>query len=304
MKRAPNIHAFSHHLPPEKSHIAVTAFAPARPTPKGRGLTSAFSTGKKTLMRQVRALCLVAGMWAHGAAYGASADERFAQASAAYDEQRYEESIAQFEELLAEGRRAPELFFNLANAYYRAGAPAHAILHYRHAQYLAPRDADIRHNLVFVAQQTGALLPQPATIIRWLGLLSVSEWAILATAGWWLTAVYLCLALWPTTQQGRRIGVSLSALLLIVSVTGAHHWFGLRARPEVVVTEPGVEALFAPINGYTPHFALPPGSIARIDATVVGWHKVRVGDKEGWIQQSAVMPVNPWRVSPVGSVRP
>ena len=223
-----------------------------------------------------------------------SPEERFSNAGRAYDAEQYPEAIAQYEQLLADGYRAPELYFNLANAYFRAGDVGRAVLHYKKAEQLAPRDPHIQHNLQFALTQADAAhapYPWPA---RWLRLLSLAEWAAVAAVAWWLAAIYLCVALWPTGRRGGGISASFAVLFLLISIAGIYHWLSLRIRPETVIVKPGQEALFAPLQGATAHFTLPPGSIARVDSFMEDWYKVSVGDKDGWIRRSAATPVAPW----------
>ncbi len=236
--------------------------------------------------------CLPGGVAAAGAL---SPDARFAQAAQAYDAQEYEQAVTLYEGLLRDGLRAPELYFNLANAYFRMNDPGSAIRHYKHAEYLAPRDADIRHNLHFAVLQADAAYAPPGAPARWLHMLSASEWSIVASLAWWLTALHLAFVLWPGTRRGWGVIATLTVLVLLLSLAGISHWALLDRNPEVVITQPAQEALFAPIDGSTAHFALPRGSIARIESVTEGWYKVRLGDKDGWIRQTAARRVAPWR---------
>lgn len=238
------------------------------------------------------ALCLVTGS---SAVAEDVPQDRFLRAAEAYDAERYGEAIAHYEQLLSAGLRAPELYFNLANAYYRAGDRARAILHYKNAEHLAPRDADIQHNLLFAIQQADAAYAPPALPARWLRKLSLPEWIALAVIAWWLTALYVCRALWPSAGRGWGFTASVAVVLLMISLAGTHHWLRFRLNPEVVIIEPRQEALFAPFDRAIAHFTLPPGSIARIDSSAEDWYKVRVGDNDGWIRQAVAAPVTPWK---------
>lgn len=82
-------------------------------------------------------------------------DERFARAARAYAEQRYAEAIAEYEGLAKDGVRHPALYYNLGNAYFRAGQVGRAILSYERALRLAPDFDDARFNLD-VARETVA----------------------------------------------------------------------------------------------------------------------------------------------------
>lgn len=220
-------------------------------------------------------------------------DDAFQRAAVAYDEARYSEAIALYEDLLEDGYQAPELYFNLANAYFRAEQVGPSVLNYKRAEQLAPRDRDIRNNLAFVIDASGAVQAPFPFIERVIRRLSFPEWLALTVAAWWLLALYAGLVIIKQIRWGMA-GTAI-VILLCVALVGLQHWIGLMRKPEIVITQPGQEATFAPLEtGSTAHFALPEGSTARIESKREGWYKVRVGDKSGWIKQSVATVVSPW----------
>jgi hypothetical protein len=82
-------------------------------------------------------------------------------------------------------------------------------------------------------------------------------------------------------------------LFLLVSLAGVLAWADLHRHPEIVVLEPKQEALFAPLEKSTAHFAVPEGSIVRALETSGDWIKVASGRQIGWVRQSACSPVHP-----------
>ena len=221
-------------------------------------------------------------------------EERFAEAARVYDEGAYSEAVEIYEQLVRDGFRSAALFYNLGNAYYRQGAIGPAVLHLRQASYLSPRDRDIRHNLAFAIDEAHAVMNPLPFPIRSLRLLSLSEWIWVAVAAWWLTAFYTALALWPGQRRGWGATATVLVIVLAISLVGVFQWWHLRVKPEVVVMKGGQEALFAPLEDRsTAHFALPEGSVVRVAAESDGWYRVRVGDKSGWIRQTAVQRILP-----------
>lgn len=234
---------------------------------------------------------------------GSGVEERFSSAGQAYDEGRYEEAVAAYEELLGDGLRAPELYYNLGNAYYRTGDMGRAMLNYQSARYLAPRDRVVRHNIAFVRNQTDAVYPSVSTPVRWLRTVSLSEWVVVAALAWWLTLFYASLLLWPGWRRGWRFSALSCAAVLLVALAGIFQWVGFRFRPEGVILAGDQEALFAPLDHSTAHFSLPEGSITRIDTKDTndkGWYRVVLDGRIGWVRRDAVHPVEPWRSIPSG----
>jgi len=83
-----------------------------------------------------------------------SAEEFFFEANRAYKEGRYMEAIDGYRRLAEKGYATGHLYFNLGNAYFRFGQLGRAILNYKRAQLLIPRDADLNFNLRYAFDQT------------------------------------------------------------------------------------------------------------------------------------------------------
>jgi hypothetical protein len=89
------------------------------------------------------------------------ANGRYSEGMALAKDQRHQESLAKFaeasrlyEEILASGFISWPVLYNLGNAEYRQGRLGRAILNYRRAERLAPRNADIKANLKQAKAQT------------------------------------------------------------------------------------------------------------------------------------------------------
>ena len=111
----------------------------------------------------------------------------FDQANKLYEEGKFSEAAAAYDKMLEQGEAAPALYFNLGNALFKAGQVGRAVLNYRLAERLAPRDPDIRANLKFARNSvaTGAVT-SPSWWQRWTGRLTLDEWTVLTFGSLWL----------------------------------------------------------------------------------------------------------------------
>jgi tetratricopeptide (TPR) repeat protein len=221
----------------------------------------------------------------------------FAQAAADYDQGRIADAIHAYEDLVADGYVAGALFYNLGNAYFKNGQPGPAILNYRRAQRLAPRNADLAANLRFALESAGALAPEYGIVTRYLRKLRLGEWIGLATAAYWVSALLGCAwFLRPAARRGLQRLLAPALAVLVLAVVGAGDQLQARRYPECVVMAPGQKALFAPIADSTAHFDAPAGSILEM-APQAGaeknenWVKVRAGAQVGWLPAGACQPV-------------
>lgn len=73
----------------------------------------------------------------------------FQKANQLYTEEKYQESISAYEEILESGQHSVELYYNLGNAYYKLNKIAPAIYNYEKALLLEPNNADVKNNLKF-----------------------------------------------------------------------------------------------------------------------------------------------------------
>ena len=80
--------------------------------------------------------------------------ERWEMGNKAYMEGAYDKAIEEYCAILEGGEYSLELYYNLANAYYKTGDLGNAIAYYRKAELFAPRDADTSANLKRALSQT------------------------------------------------------------------------------------------------------------------------------------------------------
>ena len=70
-------------------------------------------------------------------------------ANQAYLEDRYEEAAGLYEMIVETGHLNGHVFFNLGNTYIRLGELGRALLNYKKASVLLPRDGDLKANLQY-----------------------------------------------------------------------------------------------------------------------------------------------------------
>jgi hypothetical protein len=250
-------------------------------------------------IRTLRAtLVLTVAVWGYatpaGCAYPPESRlrQQFTEAGRAYDQGRMPEAVRLYEELIRSGPPVMEVFFNAGNASFRDGRLGLAVLYYRKAWRLAPRDPDIEANLTSALRTTGAAEADLSGAEVVFTFLSEGEWAILATSAWWLTCLLLGVA---AVVRGNgwlflRIAVVTGAVA-VVGLSGIWIWRGFERNPELVVLNGVQSALQAPSPAATPRFPLPEGSVVRARGHQGEWVEVASGQLTGWIRRAACEPV-------------
>ena len=209
-----------------------------------------------------------------------------------YAQKDYAGAVRAYEKALEAGHD-PRAHYNLGNALFRTGKLGEAIVHYRRAYYLAPRDHDIAANLAFVRayrvdKSTGTTSPLAHAAERALRWLSRREAALLAGA--MFTLAGLALAGWIVWRLPPLAGTAGGlALLGLYGFLSQQVWAGeVAARPAVVIV-PEVSAASGPGEEFKQVLLLHDGTEVRIRETRGDWVLAQLpGGNGGWLQQSAL----------------
>lgn len=174
-----------------------------------------------------------------------------------YEKDQFEEAIAYYRAIVDRGVRNGDLYFNLANAYFRTGDFGHSVLFYEKAKRLRPRDPDIVHNLDYArtflidkeiksdrlpgSLETLLILHRQTTLNETLWLLAILS---VCFAGM-LIFKMLRLKFAEKVLYGYLRGVVLVLLLLQVVSTGFKVWVEEPQREGVILID-SVNATSAP----------------------------------------------------------
>src|SRR5438034_268991 len=136
----------------------------------------------------------------------------FDQANQLYEEGKFAEAATAYAKMLRPGQASPALYFNLGNALFKAGQVGRAVLNYRLAERLAPRDPDIRANLKFARSSvaTGAT-PTPSWWQRCTSRLALDERTRLTSGALWLWLGLLTLGQWRPALRKSLSGYTATA---------------------------------------------------------------------------------------------
>jgi tetratricopeptide (TPR) repeat protein len=219
------------------------------------------------------------------AAFGAeNPTAAFEQANKLYEQGRFSEAAATYEQLIHSGHPFPVVFYNLGNAFFKAGQYGRAIAAYRHAEKLMPRDPNLRFNLQFVRKKVSAGDAVPGTVWqRSLSHLTLNEWTALAAGAYWLWFLLLALREFrPALKRPLRGYTSTAgaAALLLAGCLVAAIYEQSRVT-EAVVVAPGAVVRYGPLEESQVRFQLRDGS----EIVVLDEKDLLVGDKkQSWLQ--------------------
>ena len=209
-----------------------------------------------------------------------------------YAQKDYAGAVRAYEEALRAGHD-PRAHYNLGNALFRTGKIGEAIVHYRRAYYLAPRDHDVATNLAFARAyrlDKSAASPSPLAHLadRTLRWLSRSEAALLAGVLFTLAGLaFSAWIVWRVRLLGFATGVC--ALLGLYAFLAQQLWAGEVAERPAVVVVPEVSAASGPGDEFKQVLLLHDGTEVRVRETRGEWALVQLpGGSGGWLKQSAI----------------
>ena len=240
----------------------------------------------------VALLCAAAFALGIGSARADDGQSAFEQANRLYEQARFPEAAAAYQKIIQNGRVSPELYFNLGNALFKSGRIGLAILNFRLAEQLAPRDPDIRANLRFARNQIDGVPAASVNWRRWIGHLTLNEWTALAITAAWLWFVLLTLRQWrPALRTLLRRWTATAgalALLLLACLTMAcYDRFGVCSA---IVVGRDTVVRYGPIEESNRFYTVRDGAELTVLDAKGDWLQVRDRVRRvGWLRREQVV---------------
>lgn len=223
------------------------------------------------------------------------------------DAQRYEQAIAGYQSLLAQGYSSADLHYNIGLAYYQSEDLGRAILHLEKAFKLAPYDGKIEKNLELIRnEQVDGLLPFPTFFLydwwhKVAARLHPDIWAFLAISLALLGAAGLIVwyrfrktehapGWYPKWRRRLLIGSPISLLFALLFVLFASSRSQALARTDqAVLISPEISLYAAPNQESNIDLTLHEGLRVIILDEYEGWRKVELVDgRSGWVQRGTL----------------
>jgi len=221
----------------------------------------------------------------------------FDAANKLYEKRNYTEAAVAYEKLIENGQVSGAIYFNLGNAFYKAGQNGRAIAAYRQAERLAPRDPSLRFNLQFVRNKVNGSdsFPDPWWQ-RWLNRLTLNEWTVLTAIAVWTWFLLLAITQWRgelkrTLRVYIRITGATGGLLAVCLVAMLYHYY--TNQPAIVIAREAI-VRNGPLDESQSAYSVQDG----MELTVLD-HKddwLQVSDARqriGWLKKAEVLVLKP-----------
>jgi len=216
------------------------------------------------------------------------------KANKAYNDGLYNDATELYRQVTDAGYRAPELFFNLGNSYYKLNNFPNAILWYERARRLDPGNENINFNLnVANSKIADKIDPLPELFyVRWfkaiVHLYPVNLWTYQTILFFILTLAAVALYLLGGRLVLRKTGfwagllfLTLTLFTLLFSLSGTNQVKNLH---EAIVFDPTVTVKSSPDEKSIDLFVLHEGTKVRILDQIGTWVEIRIANGSvGWL---------------------
>lgn len=230
---------------------------------------------------------------------GQSASSQWEKANTLYINGDYTGAAEVYETIVSEGYISSRLFYNLGNAYFKAGNLGRSILNYNKSQLLAPYDKDTEYNL---AVANGYVKDRIDTVPEffltkwlrsWRASLDSNGWAVVSLVMLALALAGVLLFLLSDRRAWRKAGFFVGLAFLTLCVFAAV-FAGLEKREfrnasQAVVMVQSVAVKSSPEKSGSDIFILHEGTKAQVVSSYGGWTEIMIADgNKGWLPDDAV----------------
>ncbi len=217
---------------------------------------------------------------------------QFNEANVLYEKGEYKAAAAAYHQLLDDGFDAAAIRFNLGNALYQSSQLGEAIVQYRKALCLAPRDPDILANLRFVREKLGSDTNISLHFWRQFFLqLTLNEWTILTVIPFWIGIACGIFSFLSPQKSNRwivfsRISIAVFLITTLLLLCAANERFG---KSFAIVIHKEAVVRFGPFEESQSSHNLRDGVEVRILDSKDDWQQIRDPQNQtGWLKKDQI----------------
>jgi len=203
---------------------------------------------------------------------------------------QFANALSVYEAELKNRPNDPYIYYNIGNCYFKMGSVGLAVANYYHAFKLAPRDADIRHNLDLALRAGGSrLVPAgiPYALHKVFFYLSAEELQGLTYALFWLFCIVT--GVWLLWRKGKKAVMVLGCFLVLSA--GWLYWRqALDNENLAVVAIPLAEVRSGPGTNFAPSATISQGHLVVVEDEKDDWYEVIIKAQglKGWVAKSDI----------------
>ena len=222
--------------------------------------------------------------------------EKLQQANNMYSQAEYKMAIKEYQEVLVNEGVAPEIFYNLANAYYKSNEIGRSILNYERALRLNPMFEDARYNLAIAQTKVVDNIVKAPTFVlfEWIQylikVLSSNAWLLFSVTFFILCLIFGFVFVFASLRTLRVISFYTLICMFVCSIITCT-FSGIRKNQienhhEAIVMSGVITAKSSPDKSGTDLFQLHEGTKVEVKSTLGNWIEIEIGNGSvGWVEK-------------------
>jgi len=229
-----------------------------------------------------------------------STNELFSKASVCYENMEYDSALVHYKSIENMPVFSSDLYYNMANCYYKKQQTALAVLYFEKALKLKPNDEDIQFNLKLVQLQLVdrlAVIPTPF-YTKWMSqlklLFSIDQWAKIGLLFFFLFSIGISWFLISTNYLLKKKLFSIFVLSLILSIgtlAMAYYSYGTQKNTAILMSA-NAYVKSAPSLQSEDLFILHEGTKVEVVEVFNNWTKIKLSDGMiGWLENELIAPI-------------
>ncbi len=219
----------------------------------------------------------------------------FKNANDLYAKAQYSEAAVLYEQLVSNNDVAPELYFNLGNAYYKLDEVGKSILNYERALRIKPTYENAKFNLEMARLKVVDNVVQVPSffIMRWIDslikLMSSNQWFWLSVALLLVTVISFFIFIFGLSPVLRRFSFYLGVFFFSITVLTAF-FSGMRKNQmaqhnQAIIMVGTIVVKGSPDKSGTDLFQLHEGTKVKVKSELGEWTEIVLGNGNlGWIE--------------------
>lgn len=226
------------------------------------------------------------------------AHDLFESANQNYLDGDYTAAIEGYESILSSGLESGELYYNLANAYYKTNKIGNARLNYERALIWLEKDEALLQNLNLLKLRLVDQIEEPPRLILsvwWeslLHILDTSGWAIVVLVLFWVLLISAALYLYYQ-KRGRIKFKTFFTTFLVIWLISLTVWINkiylFESEKHGVILLSTVTVYAEPSAKTTELFVIHEGTKVQVNRSSNEWLEIKLIDgKTGWLKSDAL----------------
>ena len=215
-------------------------------------------------------------------------DSLFVSANSDYANQEYNSAIKKYNLILSYNLESPELYYNLANSFFKINEIHQAIYYYEKALKIKPDFDDAKENLEICNLQLIDKIEEiPELMITSLynniiNFLSLKNWIYLTLIFIWVSLIIFSYNSFVKKNKKSVLYLVIFSFFLFFITTKKYNQ-NINVK-EAIIYSSVINVMSAPSEQSTNLFSLHIGTKVRIEDQIENWVNIRIANgKKGWV---------------------